>query len=786
MEEIVTNPHRHISSDLVEQIVSLGKSVSVDKRRTGNAMSTAVSNLPKTINVPDVLIVPNINTAKDKHDNHKSKGRFAKGKNVLFFYSGSGQLALKDYSNVDLIVCVADSYLYKEIDEIETRYIFLDENHTGFIQSALRVNLYWLYEKLKHKENVVYFTATPYQNVPVDIVINNTHNYHKKLKDVYVSNCYERSLKELKRCLRELAPGERILIASNEARKVNNILKQIGVSEVRLMSGSNFRKSFFKHNDVEVNDTASITIMTTSAFEGHDVMEENTSVFVFQNYANKIVQFLDPQIIQAFGRPRKNPKYLHINWGGGGGLPYSNTIVNYQDHLEEIGDAYCRLFNKKQQRQLEKGNNKSEKQSYEGDNFLISYKGNKIKLGDMRGFIVYDDSIFNLEKKRIAKVNYMACDVLRSKINIYKDGLNKEYFKGRGYRIISYDDKPYNIKLKGITNIEKIQNLLHNRIINPEYISKGEVVKWGFDFDKKTDFIKVYRILKLHFQDDMPSHIDYFFNSFKDFGSVTDVIYKGEVNRYKESKESSKDMPDEEIVKENTFLIIKSFLTWRKPAKKIRAFRDYNVFAVTSNRMQDHIASLFNLRCWRPDISACASTIVQALANDQKRSVYDTGENRESSKLKINSALFSIYKDGSEKERKYSERLMRDVIKPTFSDKTYLYLKDKYYKTGISNLLSNVTTYHEREIIRRAIKLVEKERGNNLITTKHDQMIVFFKDISDEDFERLTYQYEEMLSNQVYLGFNNWFGFIPKNEVGNEVENEVKILPVLSQISSNL
>ena len=473
MQEFI-NPHKHITPELAEEIVKIVGGVLVDKERTGIGISTALSNIPKTINAPDILIVPNIITADDKRLNKKRNGGFAKDKrNVIFFYSGSGQKELSDYSNVDLIVCVADSYLHKGLDKIKSRYIFIDEDHTAKIQSGLRVNLYWLYERIKHKTNVTYVTATPYQNDVPDVVIKNTHISHKEIKKVHVSVCHKTTIERLKFCYNNLKTNERILIASNEARKVNEILNELGVKEVRLMSGVGFRSTFLEHSNIIINESASVTIMTTSAFEGHDVDEENTSVFVFQNYANNIVQFLDCQIIQALGRPRKKPKYLHINWGGGNGVPYAKSIIANQNELEGFCEAYCRVFNERQKKSLR--NPSEKKESFEGDNFQVSYKNVKMKLGDVRDFIVYDDFNFKNEKRRIARVNYIACDVLRSKLNIYNTGLNDKYFSGRGYEIVRYDAMPYDLVLGKVDNPSKTKNLIWNREHNPDYISKRRI-----------------------------------------------------------------------------------------------------------------------------------------------------------------------------------------------------------------------------------------------------------------------------------------------------------------------
>ena len=757
MEEFI-NTERYITPYLAEQCLKIGGLI--NKYFTGNGFTSASSNIPNESGKPDILIVPNIATAKDKRGgNGRGKYGFAKGKRVLYFYSGSKEIARHDYSDIDLIVCVADSYLYKELYKIPCRYILLDEHHTAKIQSGLRINLYKLFEVLKHKKNVSFVTATPYQNDTPKVVIKNTHEFFNKTKKVNVSVCHKTTIKELKKCLDELKTKKgRILIASNEARKVHQILKDLDVNEVRLMTGDNFRKSFFKRSKVIVNNTADITIMTTSAFEGHDVDDENTSVFVFQNYKNKAVQFLDSQIIQALGRVRNKPNMLHINWGGGFGGGISNTTIKYQNELEEICDAYCRLFNNNQKKQLNNTNRK--KESFESEDFKISYKNNKIRLGDVRKFIVFDDYNFENEKKRIAKVNYIACDVLRSKLNIHKNGLNDKYFNERGYKIERYNVMPYDLSFKTIPNTIKTKTLIHNRNINPDYISKSELINWSFDFEKKDDFKKVFDLLKKHLNEKMPNHLDYFFSNYKGMDQEIDENYAIAKERHKDKvenkEESENEKPIRDVIEKRVFEMIKCFIRFTPPTNKIRGFRNFTSFALSSSHIIKNIASKFNLPFEVYDVTALAPSVIQALVGDEKRDVYESGENRKKSKIKINTYLNSIYKDV-----RNSEKVFNKLKETNFSSRSLQYLKDNIYKSGISGLLLNTYTFYEKQIIKEATRKIDSK---HLTITRHDEIIVFFKDTDNETFERLKYEYALELSKIECLGRDDWFGFVPKDE----------------------
>ena len=740
MHEVVSQGE-WITTELAEYCLKTGGLI--NKLFTGNGFTFASSNIPNTSGKPDILIVPNIATARDKRGrNGRGKDGFARGKKVLYFYSGSTDKVRNDYSNIDLIVCVADSYLHKELYKVPSRYTLLDEHHTAKIQSGLRVNLYRLFEVLQHKKNVSYVTATPYINDIPDITIKNTHERFTVKKDIHVSLSHKKTMEQLKKCLSELKPNERILIASNEARKVNSVLNELEVKEVRLMVGDGFRESFFNHSTVKINNTAPITIMTTSAFEGHDVDEVNTSVFLFQNYADKHVQYLDSQIIQAFGRPRKKPKYLHLNWSGGRGGGVSATTIKYQNELEQVCDAYCKVFNKKQTKFFNNGASNDKKESFESENFLFSYKGSKIRLGAVRSFIVYDDFNFKNERKRIAKTNYIACDVLRTKLNIHKNVLNTKYYNERNYNIIQYNDLPCDLKFKPVSNSTKTKNLIHNRNINPDYISKRELVNWSFNFDKKDDFKKVYKILKEHLQEDTPPRLNKFFNVFNGFDDLFDKC-----NALNGGK-------DRKTLESNVFEIVKSFIGYGRPSKKIRGFRNFTAFTVTSPRVTEHIYKMFGLKQYVKDITACAPSVLQRLAGEPRRDVYDKGVNRKKSKKKINMYLNWIYEDV-----KYSEERFRELQKYNFSDKTLELLKSQFYKTGVSGLFLNTYTFYEREIIKQAVRIIDKQ---HLTITRHDEINVYFDDVTDDEFKRITDGYDEQLSKINCLGVNNWFGYEQK------------------------
>ena len=741
----VVNKDRHISSDVAETCIKIGGVI--DKVFCGNGFTTAYSNIINNTELPDVLIVPNISTAVDK----KTNSRFAKGKRVLYFHSKSSDIVPADFSNIDLLVCVADSYVHKELYKIECRYILLDEVHTAKIQSGFRPILYKLFEVLKPKRNVSFVTATPYNIDGVNVTINNTNEHFKELKTVDISYSADRTIKELQNT------KGRVLIATNEARRIGYILKSIGVNDVNLMVGKGFRKSFLSNGTFNITEDARHTIMSTSAFEGHDINTPDVSVFVFQNYDSQHTQFLDSQIIQAFGRARMKPKQLQICWlGGASGKRTSKTTLKYKDEIKNVCEKYCHVFNNTKTKRVE------------AEDFVFRYKNDNIRLGSIRELIIFEDSECN--QKRTAKVNYLACDVLKNKLNVSSDGMNVRYFNTRGFILNEYEDKPTSVnKIPPAGIIKKTKNLIYNREHNPDYISKSELVKWCFDIDITAPILKIYSLVKEYLKEDTPTRLDKFFSGFIGFENIFRFCIKKIKEKHQKKR---KKMPSLDHLKDEIFSIIVSFIKISRPQEKIRAFRNYNPFTSVGSVVIDYLSSLFGMRKISFDITACASTVIQALAGCERKDVYEVGAKRKDSKIKINKLLNSIYKVNG-----HSSEILKELKKTKFSDKAFQLIKDRFYRTNESNLFINTYTIHERNIIEQAIRIVKTYiNSDTLIVSRHDEINIFYSDETEDSIKLLEDGLGQRLANIDYLGFNNWFGYGAKKSENN-VKNDSRKTP---------
>ena len=98
-------------------------------------------------------------------------------------------------------------------------------------------------------------------------------------------------------------------------------------------------------------------------------------------------------------------------------------------------------------------------------------------------------------------------------------------------------------------------------------------------------------------------------------------------------------MPSLVHLKDEIFSIIVSFIKISRPQEKIRAFRNYNPFTSVGSVVIDYLSSLFGMRKISFDITACASTVIQALAGCERKDVYEVGAKRKDSKIKINRLL---------------------------------------------------------------------------------------------------------------------------------------------------
>lgn len=743
MSHIIENNERYITTDVVESCLEIGNVI--DKVYTGNGFTTAYSNLINLTDKPDLLIVPNIKVAQGK----RYEKTFARGKKVLYFYSGSDTKLPKDLSRIDLIVTVADSFLYKRLDKFDYRYILLDEHHTAIVQTTFRSKLVELFEVLKHKDNVSFVTATPFDLGEVDVTINNTHPYFNKNKVLNISNSYNATIERIRNT------KGRIILASNEAVFMCDVLSHIDENEVNLMCGDGLRASLLKRKILKVNKNARVTIMSTASFEGHDIYTEDTSVFVFQNTKAKHVQFLDCQIIQALGRVRVKPKHLELVWlskSYGAPLITSEAIGEKYTDIKDICAKYCKVYNGRTER------------STESDNFQFRYKGGLVRLGSVRDFVAFKD----VKNDRVAFVNEKACDVFIKKVKqFYLDTeFNSHYYNTRGYNLSYYDEvQTPPSEIVKMSPSEKARKLCLNYINNPEYISINEVIRWSFqkNKDSRNALSTVYTALCENLtRKEIPKRVHAFFKNYENMNEIVNrciSLYSKD-----EMKEKERNGLNIEILEEYIIDVVFCLLKYSEPARKIRGFRNYNSFASVGTRIHNEIAPMFDMVATSFDLPAFAPTAIQILAGDAPVNLYDEGENRKKSKVAINKAFNSIYLRSKTGQRAMS--LLKHNAR--IGTKTVNYLKENFYNNGISSKLINAWTYHERELINIALDKIKYSFGEvSFSVTRHDEILTFH----DKD-NNLNTMVQNLINEIEYLGYNNWFK--SPQPTGQKAKKEVK------------
>ena len=731
----VKNPDRYLRPKTVLECLEIGGLI--DKVFCGNGFTTAFSNLPNESGKPDILVVPNIATAQDKEKNK----RFAEGKTVSYFYSGSRKD--ENYNKSDLIVAVADSFLHYKLSEIDSRFILLDEEHTAIIQSTFRSSLYRLFKTLNRLRNVSMVTATPYDREKVNVLIENTHSHFKHVKPLTISNSYDKTLKRI-----EAAPG-RVIIATNEAARVAQILSYLKVQEINLMAGASFKQSLFAKGIYKVNPSARITIMTTSAFEGHDIIEDNVSVFVIQNTAATHVQFLAPQIIQALGRVRNDPRHLELFWYSQsyGGTQLSETVIKHLDELEDVCGKYCKIYNKRSKEAINPNTKKKGQREapLESENFDFRYKGDHVKLGAVRSLIIFNE----IEGERIAEVNLTACDVMRSKLKAAKKGIDEAYYRSRGYSL-EYENEPHLPPPAPInlTQTKKATNYCKNHELNPNIITASDVVRWSFvkSNDRFKSLPRVYTILANHLGDQTPKRLNTFFAQYT---SLDDIV-KESIALYE--KQDDKQKTEKHSFTDSVIEVVFCFLAKKKPAPKVRAFRNYHAFTAVGTRVINHISSKFGIKTLSFDLPAFAPTTIQTLSGAPVVNWYSEGEDRDKSKIIVNRALNCLHKNN-----RTGERALSDLKNLGIDPQTIEYIQKNFYKNGRANHVFNTYTYHEREIISQAARIIKSFSENALVVPRHDEVLVFYDNETEENLKNLKKGFEDELNKIEYLNRSNWF-----------------------------
>jgi len=520
------------------------------------------------------------------------------------------------------------------------------------------------------------------------------------------------------------------------------------MSEVNLMAGDTFKRSFFGKGVFKINEGAKVTIMTSSAFEGWDLLEANCSIFVLQNTAAPFVQFLAPQIIQALGRIRGEAEHLEVFWYSDSYniQTLSSTVLKHLDHLEDVAAKYCTLHTKKT---LTGKNPEFEKQSnireiaLESENFAFRFKGDLVKLGNVRSLIVFNDLHNGL---KAAGVNTLACDVIRQKIRTAATGIDASYYNSRGYTIRHEPSTPTPPPTRErVKQQTRVKNYCSNRDVNKGLISVRQLISWSFT-KNSSNLKEVYDLLSDHLGTETPQRITTFFATFK---GMNDLI--------KQCKQVNPKMKPESL-KASLPEVIYSFLTKKQPAEKIRAFRDYNAFTPFSDDLINFIAAKFGIKKLSFDLSAFAPSLFQTLSGAKVYDWYSEGDLRKQSKQKINAALNSLYY-----ETNTANKALGTLRKAGATEKTIQYLKDNFYQNGISGKLYSTFTFHEAKLMDKAKRLIEQSQRNqeekSLMIRKHDEIIVFYSDcdITDDQLKTLEINYKIELNKLEHEGRNGWF-----------------------------
>ena len=718
---ILKNENKYLSTEIIEQCFEYGKTNFVDKVVTGNGFTTTFSFLQPKQGKVNVLVAPNRSVVKDKEKEYANR-TFAPKKKVGFVYEGS---SLKHNVNYyDLIVLVSDSFVniaWKLKGNIDK--LMIDEFHSVLIQSSFRNSLKKIQYKLEEdfKDcSIAFVTASPLLYSDIDITIDN-----KLIKPRELHTTQEVD-KFISRAVESIKNNKKVLLFSQDASVVKKILTLSDHKEFRLISGDNFLGTLLSKDFYTLNEKSNVVVCSSAAFEGWSDYSLNGDIFIYMNLNNAHNTFLGANIYQAIGRLREGYNYAEICVQKvGGGFP--NKCIQHLDHKLDTFINYDR-------QSIERKQSKS---------FKFNFRGQQIAGKDLMSYIYtkHKDNLISFHKYKPAIQVHNEVNRIDNKLQIYT-----EYFAKREVKLIEIEtdisSKKPMAKTKREQKIEHIvENIKTNNLIdlfdvfffknfNPEdkakyYIEEIDIYQecafhLGIELDVK------YQLLKEFMQEGY-------------YSQLLEIYIRKATNKNKVT-EKRKEFTD---VGYNYCLDVAIGITFGRFDVNIVGHRNYNSLTLIGLTLVEFIANKLDKKITEIDIKNCFPRIIYAL-NDLPLPVDFYGKDRAKNKMKINALLNNFFYDESKAtgKNKQKNNAKSNLKKAGIHSKCVDWLIDNHFENEFRGDLFNFMAYHEKEIIKLAIDILQIKEPEELFFRRHDSIIVF-KDFNHKELNNFMYQGQE-------------------------------------------
>lgn len=726
---VLTNSSKYISKHIMTSIFKSSQTTYVDKVVTGNGMTTAFLKLdvqPKTYNF---IIVPNISIAKDKESIYR-RGRkrfgyiYNSDTQMHFIYGGSRDSVRNIKYNKregQTIVIVVDSFLnnlryfINNNILINTKKIMVDEAHTIITQGTFRDSLlrfkYRLEDlQLKFKFDVAYITASPLLqddsfnvNNPYYFKINNIHPSYNNYKTLNINTDLEDSVN---RASSHILKGDNVLIMSNSIDYLSKVLELSGNPVVDLHLGSNLMRGMADRFVLKlykgVKGNAQVNVHSSSAFEGIDIISEDTHIFIYMNRRREEGKFHMANVYQALGRARKGFKYAELaikemdedklnqghDWRNAiSELKLRNARDKYHTNFDKefkqryiLGDKdnYVNIINDREDSQLDVSEIDSYKDYFDERKIQFNYL-NTIPMIKLSNITKKDDNVYVQNKNYILN-------------NDLLDGLTLPNF---------YKNTITKMREKSIKDIEW-------------YASRFSLLGLpGFDTNMR-DIITVLQDDKLYYKlrDDM---IDLYKKKKESQIKNYDLLDPTLRNIY----EKSGVMKKAKVLARNTLLeavivfesrvdynliqLLRTFAMIKKSDidNKTILYREYNIYTTLGMSILVPMAAKFNILLKEIDISRAFVRILYTLNElELPDDIYGVNKHK---KIDINAALNKVFIRGwydmTSDElsiKKYNKK--KTLIKEGLDPKVAAFLVDNFSMKQRDSVF-NFLTKHEKDVI---------------------------------------------------------------------------------------
>ena len=740
----------------------------VDKSFCGNGFTTSYISLKPTQPFQsNIIIVPNREVILSKREKYRADKNEDKTRiGFIFGDADADKISFKDF---DVQMFVIDSF----IDRIEylKEYsscidkMLIDEMHSMYIQSSFRKKLRFIDDVLSdnfRQQAKVSVSATPMLFQKIDIRLFKEVSQYREIN---ITENQNKSLDRLKELIRD---NKKVIVATHNAQLIASLSNKKKILKANFKIGVSLKKNLVEKCKIIQDAESNLTIISSSGFEGFDVLNGINSVFIFEDRAHDFSTFYFQNILQIIGRSRKGTNYIEY---------CRNTHSKGRTHfdLEEMN----KVVNSKR---ISFEKKMTDKNYYYIPKFYYPLLDKQTE-GFIKSLVLDDISYSLYSENQNSDVNGST--------------MYKTYAKERGFNIIELNEGTKRVNFgiaKEKTKFKYIQQ-------NLEYIQKNKIfedVKINllpkenlkqYIKEVKTFFRRKYfnnlqdlDIRKLDVEDFIEKATNrnewYIYNTLTSGLSQKENRIDDLVKMYSKSyrerklKEHKGDHRNKNFIKEIaefkinvsdkiTRLLLAYIQDVVKVPSKKRVWRDYNIFTEISLFIAEDLGKAFDVEIEELDIRTCNPRIIYSYCGlTLPEGFY--GENKKNKKA-INILLNSLSKSYAESKglnlNDRKKRIIRDFKRFNFDEKVIDFLRTFWNRPKDS--LFNWCAFHEEKIINKLKAELIESFGKEMysFTRRHDSILLIGKNIIEEHKETVTL----ILDNFTYFDKSGWF--LPTKEV---------------------